>query len=392
MRGVGGVLRLEKGVEGDGIGGGGKCGATIGGEGDDAIPALRHAHDTLQAGAAAVAEGASHDVVGGHHEVFDEVHGPVLDDFAEVNDLAVGDDGVGLDTLEVEGAGGSAGGAEVLGGLVLQAELIGEPGGVGGWLREVGCTVGAEGEGVGCGAGGVLEPGADARVGQLGAVADGGAGDLLVWKASIVKAAVGWDGEAEDGGDIEAHHEGGAIGVFVEGGEAGRELDGQHGEVLDGGIDGLGLGGGVEVERAALGNGGGDVGDGDVEADACLAWESFGVPRSGRGRGRCRYRWRTRGGCAGRGCWLGRCGGEPGGEVVELGHGGRGELRVEAGGVEVVEGCCGEVEAGRRGLGGHGRKATTRRLDRALCGRLRDRRRGLGRFAAFRLLRSVARE
>ena len=103
--GVGGALGLEEVVERDGIGLGGEaCAAALAtflGEGNDAIPARGDADDALQAGAAAVAEGAGHDAVGGDHEVFDEVHGAVLEDFAEIGNVAVGDDGVGFGALEL---------------------------------------------------------------------------------------------------------------------------------------------------------------------------------------------------------------------------------------------------------------------------------------------------
>jgi hypothetical protein len=116
---------FEEVVEGDGVGFGGERGSLLLGEGDDAVPALGDDYDALEAAAAAVAEGAGHDAVGGDHEVFDEIHGAVLGGVFEADDAAVDDDGVGFGLVELERAGGDAGGVEELGGLVLELELGG---------------------------------------------------------------------------------------------------------------------------------------------------------------------------------------------------------------------------------------------------------------------------
>ena len=96
----------------------------------------------------------------------DEVGGAVVDDGLEGLDLAVDDDGVGFDAVEVEGSGGHAGGVEALGGGILEAELGGE-GGVGD----------EEGLVAAVGAGLVFKEGAGGGVGELGLVADEGGVD-----------------------------------------------------------------------------------------------------------------------------------------------------------------------------------------------------------------------
>ena len=118
-------------------------------------------------------------------------------------------------------------------------------------------AVGAEGHRVvvDYAGGGFFEPRADAGVGELGAVADDGAGDFFVEHLAL-------------GADGEAHHDGEAVAVFVERGDAGGELEGEHGEVFYGGVDGLGLLLGVLVDGRALVNGGGYVADGNAEEDA----------------------------------------------------------------------------------------------------------------------------
>ena len=72
-----------------------------------------------QARATGVAEGGGHGFIGGNHEAGDEVGGAVLGDGLNGLHLAVDDDGVGFDSVEVEGAEGDALLVEKLGGFVL---------------------------------------------------------------------------------------------------------------------------------------------------------------------------------------------------------------------------------------------------------------------------------
>lgn len=254
---VGCALGLEEGVEGGGVGCDGEGSGLGGGEGDDTGPAFGGADDAAEGGAAGLAEIEGHGLVGGDHEVGDEVGGAVVPDGLEGLDLAVDDDGIGFDAVEVEGAEGDAMAVEALGRGILQAELGGEEG------------IGVE-EGLVAAvlAGGVFEEGASGGVGELGLIADEGGVD-----GGACENAFGGDGELDD--------DCGAGLAFVEAGEIGGELEGEHGEVLGGGVDGLGLGGGGAVEGRILGDGGGYVGDGDEDAGAdCFragGWGEFGV-------------------------------------------------------------------------------------------------------------------
>ena len=284
---------------------------------DDAGPALRRADDAADGRAAGGGEGAGHDLVRGDHELFDEGAGAVVGGGGESLNVAVDEDGVSFGAVELEGAGFDAGGVEELGGGVLEAEL--------------GLEVGGGGDLV-VGGAGALEPWADLAVGELGLVANGGFED-------------GGVGDVAGGGDGEAEDEGGAVGGGVERGEASGKLGGEHGEVAGGGVDGLALGRCVEVERGALGDGGGDVGDRD--GDLRTGWKLGGeldlvevaggvVVDRGPERGA------EIGGCG----WGG--GGCDGGELREgIGR----EIGVEAGGEQVVEGGGGKVERGCRGHG-----------------------------------------
>ena len=244
--GIGGALRLQKDVERGGIGRGGELCAFGGDEGYDAGPALGRAHDAADGAAAGLAESERHGLVGGDHEVFDEGGGAIVGEGLEGLNFAVDDDRVGFDAVEVKGAHGGALGAEALGGGILQAELGGK-----GWIAEE-FRLGA-----GVGPWIVFKPGADGGVGELGLVADEG-------------GVNGGCGEQACGGDGELNDEGAAVLLVVEAGEVCGKLDGEHGEVVDGGVDGLGLGLGGEVEGGALGDDGGYVGDADKDADGAF--------------------------------------------------------------------------------------------------------------------------
>ena len=242
--GVDCALRLEEAVEGEGVGLWRELGAFSGDESDDAVPTLGRTHHAADGGASGVAEGRGHGLVGGDHKVSDEGGGAIFKDGLDGLHFAVDDHGIGLGAVEVEGAHGDALGVEALRGGVLKAEVGGE----GGILRKTGL-------GASVGAGFVLKPRTGGGVGELGMVADeGGVDGLVGWEAG------GADGKLDD--------DGGTVLILIEAGEVGGELGGEHGEVMDGGVDGLGLGGGGEVERGVLEDGGGDVGDGDQDADA----------------------------------------------------------------------------------------------------------------------------
>ncbi len=244
MDGVSCALGLEKGVEGGGVGLGGEGGAFGGDQSHDAGPALGRADDAAQAGAAGAAEGGGHGLVGGDHEVGDEVGGAVLGDSLDGLNFAVDDDGIGFDTVEVKRTHGEALLVQELGGRILQAQLRGE-GGVGveaGFGAAVGAWFG-------------FEPGAGGGVGKLGMVTDERGVD-----GGVGRGAGRIDDELDD--------DGGAVLILVKAGEVGRKREREHREVVDGGVDGLGLRGGGEIERRAFGDGGGDVGNGDENADA----------------------------------------------------------------------------------------------------------------------------
>jgi hypothetical protein len=58
--------------------------------------------------------------------------------------------------------------------------------------------------------------------------------------------------------------------VFVQAGQVGGKLHRQHGEVVDSGVDGLGLGLRGQIERRALGDGGSDIGDADQDTRSAV--------------------------------------------------------------------------------------------------------------------------
>ena len=165
-------------------------------------------------------------------------------------DLAVHDDGVRFNAVEVECAHADAVDVEELGGFILEAELGGE-GGV--------CEFGF---GAAVGSRLVLKPWAGGGVGKLSVVRD---------ERGVNAGKVGETGR----GDGELADDGAAGLVFVKAGEVGGELEGQHGKVVDGGVDGLSLGGRGLVEWRVFGDSRGDVGDGYEDADA--GWCALGV-------------------------------------------------------------------------------------------------------------------
>ena len=152
---------------------------------------------------------------------------------------AVVHDGTELVAAKGEGAAAAAGGAQGVGGLVLELELRLDFGGV-------------RGRGAG-----VFQPRADVAIGELGTVADAGAED-----GGLGELAIGRHDEFDD--------HGGALFALDQGSQIEGEALRQHGKGVDAGVDGGGFVGGVAIDGRALGDGGIDVGHADAHANAAV--------------------------------------------------------------------------------------------------------------------------
>ncbi len=217
-------------------------GTKIGGQLDDAVPALRSAHHAAQRGQVVLVEVPRGDAVGRDHEVLDELLGAVRLVLPEVGHLAVDHHRPRLDGFQLEGSLVVAQLAQAGGGLVLEADL--------------GVHARHRGERRRHGAG-AFEPGGERVVGQLAVVVHPGGIDVR-------------SGEGAVAGHGHLHDDGDAVLAGVERGEAGRELLRQHGEDPGGGVDRGGVDLGVEVDGRAQLHQGVDVGDGDPDADGAI--------------------------------------------------------------------------------------------------------------------------
>jgi len=245
VRGVGSLALHQEIVEGFRVGLRGKISALRGGQLHDALPSfgrLHHAADRRN-----VRERASHDFIGGDHEVFDQVGRAILFLLHDVGHLVVDDDWPDLNRLDVERAVQVTLLAQRLGDGVLQSELGLEFSGGGdcGWR---GCFV--------------IEPRADGAVGQLRLIANQGAIEVVRSDVTIVA-------------DDEFNHDGGVVLILEQRSETGGEHLGDHGEIADTGVDRRRLGGGVLIDGAVARDIGVDVGNADQDLDVAVR-ELFG--------------------------------------------------------------------------------------------------------------------
>ncbi len=186
--GVGLVALVQEKVEGCRVGLVRQPAAVLGRDLDDARPALRRAHDAAQGRQAAGFEEAGGRAVGGDHEVLDQLLGAVLPLRGEVGDRVAVEDRAALGAVELQGAPLMPPPPQPAGGLVVDAELLLDPG-------HLACPLGQ--------GAGVLQPGADGVVGQLG---------LVVYPRRVDLHAV----DRAVRGDPELDHHGQAVLPFVQ--------------------------------------------------------------------------------------------------------------------------------------------------------------------------------
>ena len=115
-------------VQGPRVGLGRQAVAVGHGDVDDALPALRRAHDAAHDREALALEEARDGAVGGDHEVLDQLLGAVALLGREPAHRVAVERGLHLDRLELQRTVLVAVGLEALGGLVLEPEVVGQPG------------------------------------------------------------------------------------------------------------------------------------------------------------------------------------------------------------------------------------------------------------------------
>ena len=185
---------------------------------------------------------ARDDAVGRNHELFDDRRGAVFYDGRDSDDLVGHQHRLRLDGLEFKRAVLIAASCHALRGCVLQLKLRGKIGACGNFGRRRGFAV---------------KPGADAWIRQLRPVAHQCAVGFFVGSGSV-----GVDGILD--------HDGRAILIFVQRGDALRKLRGQHGEDGNAGVNGGRLKLRVLVDHRAPRYARVDVGNADEHADVAV--------------------------------------------------------------------------------------------------------------------------
>jgi hypothetical protein len=107
-----------------------------------------------------------------------------------------------------------------------------------------------------------FKPRPDRTVCQLGRVAQ----DRTVRRAILDRTV---------SGDRQLNHHGEPIGMLVQRGKIRRQVVGQHGKILDAGVHGSAIRGGMRIDRRSFGNIAIHVGDADADADLAV-WQAFG--------------------------------------------------------------------------------------------------------------------
>ena len=200
----------------------------------DAHPAVRRAHHPAQRDLAVCGQKTGGAAVGDDHEFFNQLAGPVLHLLPDVGDAVAFKQGFGLEGFKLQRAFGPAQHAQLLGQLVLQAQLgahaLDKASGLGQFAFP-------------------FDPGRYRVIGQFGFVAH--------------------PGPVDGGGDQDAvfaeHHvvdQRHAVLVRVERSQVGAQAFGQHGKHHRRGVDRGGVGAGMLVDGRAFFDQGVDIGNG----------------------------------------------------------------------------------------------------------------------------------
>ncbi len=175
----------------------------------DAIPSLGLAYDSAQRRRSVLDQVCCHGPVRCHHEIFDHVARAVATDDGKVYNLAIHDDGPGLDAFEVECARDAPRFTQPLCGFVLNANLLLHLARCGDRRRRGSFA---------------LEPESDALVGEFGLVVHHG-------------AIYGGVRDRALGGHVEFDNHCEAVLTFVQRREICREPVGKHREDRDASVD-----------------------------------------------------------------------------------------------------------------------------------------------------------
>ena len=114
------LLLLQEIGQSGGIRLGGQRETEARGELDDARPSFGRFHNAAKSRHAGTAESLRHRFVRGHHEIFDQVVGAILLASRDVAHLAVSEDRLDFDSIEVQSAQPEPLLAQEAGGCVLQ--------------------------------------------------------------------------------------------------------------------------------------------------------------------------------------------------------------------------------------------------------------------------------
>ena len=110
-----------------GIGILGKLEGMLCGDLHDSIPSLGNAHHATDGGDISSGEVAHRHAVGGNHEVLDDLLGPVLFLHLQIADFVALKYRLGLNGLQAERALSMAKALHLLGGLILEQQILGQP-------------------------------------------------------------------------------------------------------------------------------------------------------------------------------------------------------------------------------------------------------------------------